>query len=205
MKKNTLYVVSFVVAAMILQSFSPNSISSNYKDQKKQKNHDSQGNQGKHNDQHDNGHSKGHGHNNGGSININIDLGKDLKRNKGKKDRDEHGKGRDHNNGEHNGHSDYADNNERNNFGQQRAFEARNKHNKFKPNNEREAFEGIQIVISRNNFLLSIIEQKIEIALKKNKENRDNGNITAEVFKSNKRQIELFEARRVSLDLHISL
>ncbi|MEY3237787.1 MAG: hypothetical protein RI883_1888 [Bacteroidota bacterium] len=205
MKKNTLYIASFVAAAMILQSFTPNLTSSNDKDQKKQKDHEKHNNE---HDDHDNRHSKGHGHNNGGSININIDLGKDLKHQLNKKDHDNNGnhdKDRDHDNGEHNGKGDSEDHNKHNNYGQQRAFEARNKHHKFKPNNEREAFEGIQIVIQRNNTLIISIKQKIDLARKRNKYKHDNGLISLAIFNSNKRQIELCEARRVSLDLHISL
>jgi len=103
------------------------------KDQKDDKHHDNH-------KQKDDHHSNG-GHNNG-SLSIKVDLGKELKvethqgdNHKGKG----HGKGK----GKGNKHVYYGHPSD---FGQHRAYEARNKHKHFKPKKEKEAYEGIQII-----------------------------------------------------------
>lgn len=206
--KNQLKIIAGVLlVSLVVQSIAFGNVSvlnasnflsnpSNDQGKKKGKDHDGDKHHDNHDDKHHDKHYNG-GHNNG-SVSIKVDLGKELKVESHQGDNH---KGKGHGNGKGNKHSYYGHPSD---FGQHRAYEARNKHKHFKPKKEKEAYEGIQIIITRNNFLLIETSNKIILARQRNQARRDSGDITIVMYNNNLRLIDSFDERRATMELRLN-
>lgn len=208
MRKHLIITAGVLCLGLVVQSFvltnvstlnSNNFASGLSNDQGKKKGHDN-----KNDDHHDDDHHKNkhdhhsnNGHSDNGSLTIKVDLGKELRLETNQNDNHKgkgHGKGNKH-----------AYDNHPSDFGQHRAYEARNKHKHFRPKKEKEAYEGIQLIITRNNFLLIETSNKITLARQRNEAKRESGGITLVMYNNNLRLIDSYEKRRATIELRMEL
>lgn len=211
-RKHLIITAGILCLGLVVQSFvftNGSSSNSNYfpsspsGDQGKKKGHDKKNDDDRDNDHGDDHHKNKHdhhltnGHNDNSSLTINIDLGKDLRLESNQKDN--------HNGNNHKKGNKHSYNNHPSHFGQHRAYEARNKHKHFKPKKEKEAYEGIQLIITRNNFLLIETSNKITLARQRNKSKRDSGAITLLMYNNNVRLIDSCEKRRATMELSLNI
>ena len=91
------------------------------------------------------------------------------------------------------------------NYGQWRSEQARNKHKKYKPVYEYEAVEGFNLIISRNVFLHTETEYKINLYRNRLSAKRKAGTITVTEYDHSIRRVTLLEQRRAALQISIKL
>lgn len=208
MRKHIIITAGVLCLGLVVQSFaftndsplnSNNFPTSPSDDQGKKKGHDKKNDDHDDDDHHKNKHDhhSNNGHHDNGSLTIKVDLGKELRLESNQNDNHKgkgHGKGNKHSYDNHPSH-----------YGQHRAYEARNKHKHFKPKKEREAYEGIQLIITRNNFLLIETSNKITLARQRNEAKRDSGGITLVMYNNNLRLIDSCEKRRATMELRMEI
>lgn len=91
------------------------------------------------------------------------------------------------------------------NYGQWRSHQARNKHKKYHPEFEYLAVEGFNLIITRNQFLYTEIDYKINLLRSRLSDRRRSGVITEAVYANSMRSIVVLERRRAAVNINIQL
>ncbi len=91
------------------------------------------------------------------------------------------------------------------NYGQWRSEQARMKHKNYKPKYEYQAIQGFQLIISRNVFLFTETDFKINLLTVNLAEKRKLNQITLVQYDTYTRRIELLQKRRAALQINITL
>jgi len=90
-------------------------------------------------------------------------------------------------------------------FGQRRAFEARNKHNRFYPVYEFQAIQIFDVIIQRNVFLIHQTDYKITFLRARVIELQRSGTITVIVMENYLNRIVILERRRAALEVSLNV
>lgn len=91
------------------------------------------------------------------------------------------------------------------NYGQWRSEQARNKHKKYHPVYEYEAVEGFNFIITRNVFLFSETDYKINLYRVRLSEKRKAGKIKDADYNNSIKRVKVLEQRRAALQININL
>lgn len=91
------------------------------------------------------------------------------------------------------------------NFGQWRSEQARMKHKKYRPVYEYQAIEGFRLILSRNVFLYSETDYKIDLLNRRLAEKRKAKKIDPIVYERYRTRIVELQDRRARLNINISL